>query len=216
MHNNPKKDLILDAMQELMNKSNAQTISVSDIAKKAGIGKGSIYYYFKSKEEILEGVIERSYSDALKKAEELVKNPELKALDKLEIVFRTCRDSSLELLRQEAGDFFEIQQSALLHQQYIQIMIRNLRPVLADIIRQGNAEGTMFCKSPEEAAEIALIVLLIKMDSRLNSQSREQVQKTLDVFSYMLETSFGIEKGRLDYLWEGFSSHNPDKSQAVS
>ena len=57
MHNNQKKDLILDAMQELMNKSNAQTISVSDIAKKAGIGKGSIYYYFKSKEEILEGVI---------------------------------------------------------------------------------------------------------------------------------------------------------------
>ena len=204
--------MILDAMQRLMNRSSAQSISVSDVAKEAGIGKGSIYYYFKSKEEILEGVIERSYSDALKKAKELVNNPELKALDKLEIVFKTCRDSSMELLRQEAGDFFEIQQSALLHQQYIRIMIRNLRPILADIIRQGNAEGTMYCKSPEEAAEIALIVLLIKMDSRLNAQSREQVQKTLDVFSYMLETSFGIEKGRLDYLWEGFREQRQDRA----
>lgn len=212
MQNNRKKDMILDAMQRLMNQNSAQSISVSDVAKEAGIGKGSIYYYFKSKEEILEGVIERSYSDALKKAEELVNNPELKALDKLEIVFKTCRDSSMELLRQEAGDFFEIQQSALLHQQYIRIMIRNLRPILADIIRQGNAEGTMYCKSPEEAAEIALIVLLIKMDSRLNAQSREQVQKTLDVFSYMLETSFGIEKGRLDYLWEGFREQRQDRA----
>lgn len=204
MQNNQKKDLILDAMQTLMNQSNAQAISVSEIAKEAGIGKGSIYYYFKSKEEILEAVIERSYSSAIEKAKELVNTPGLDALTKMEIVFAACRDSSLELLRQEASNFFEVQQSALLHQQYIRIMIRNLCPILADIIRLGNNEGTICCKSPEEAAEIALIILLIKMDSQLNTQSREQIQKTLDVFSYMLETSFGIEKGKLDYLWEGF------------
>lgn len=204
MHNNQKRDLILDAMQQLMNKTNAQAVSVSEIAKEAGIGKGSIYYYFKSKEDILEAVIERSYSNAIEKAKELVTNPALDALTKMEIVFLTCRSSSLELLRQEANNYFELQQSALLHQQYIRIMIRNLRPILAEIIRQGNEEDIMYCKSPEETAEIALIVLLIEMDSRLNAQDKEQVQKTLNVFSYMLETSFGIEKGRLDYLWGTF------------
>lgn len=204
MQNNQKRDLILDAMQKLMNTSNAQAVSVSEIAKEAGIGKGSIYYYFKSKEEILEAVIERSYSDTIKKAKDLVANPDFDALAKLEIIFGTCRESSLELLRQEAGNFFEVQQSALLHQQHIRIMVRNLRPILADIIRQGNEEESMYCKSPEEAAEIVLIVLFIKLDSQLNMQSREQVQKTLDVFSYMLETSFGIQKGKLDYIWADF------------
>lgn len=208
MQNNQKRDLILNAMQTLMNNSNAQSISVSEIAKVAGIGKGSIYYYFKSKEEILEAVIERSYSFAIEKAKALVDTVGLSALKKMEIVFHTCRDSSLELLRQETGSFFEVQQTALLHQQYIRIMTRNLRPILADIIRQGNEEKTMYCKSPEEAAEIALIVLLIKMDSQLNEQSKEQIQKTLDVFSYMLETSFGIEKGGLDYIWEGVKKAN--------
>ncbi|MGL5258800.1 MAG: TetR/AcrR family transcriptional regulator [Lachnospiraceae bacterium] len=201
MQNNQKRDLILDAMQELMNTSTTQSISVSEIAKVAGIGKGSIYYYFKSKEEIIEAVIERSYSSAIEKAKSLVDTKELTALEKLEIVFHACRDSSLELLRQEASSFLERQQSALLHQQYIRIMIRNLCPILADIIRQGNSEKTMYCKSPEEAAEIVLIVLLIKMDSQLNNQSLEQRKKTLDVFSYMVETSFGIDKGKLDYLW---------------
>lgn len=67
MQNNRKKDMILDAMQRLMNQNSAQSISVSDVAKEAGIGKGSIYYYFKSKEEILEAVIERSYSAAIEK-----------------------------------------------------------------------------------------------------------------------------------------------------
>ena len=56
MHNNKKTDLILDSMQKLMQKKEAKSISVSDIAKEAGIGKGSIYYYFKSKEEYLAAI----------------------------------------------------------------------------------------------------------------------------------------------------------------
>ncbi len=201
MHNNKKSDLILDSMQKLMLKKDTRSISVSEIAREAGIGKGSIYYYFKSKEEIVDAVIERSYSDAIRQAQELVQAPGLDALTKMEIIFRTCRDSSIELSRQEAGSYMELQQSALLHQQYIYIMIRNLRPILADIIRQGNQEGTITCSSPDEVAEIVLIILTIKFDTYLSNSDLTQTQKTLDVFTYMLETSFQIEKGRLDYIW---------------
>ena len=201
MHNNKKSDLILDSMQRLMQKKDTRSISVSEIAKEAGIGKGSIYYYFKSKEEIVDAVIERSYSDAIQKAKELVQDPALDAQTKMEIIFQTCRDSSVELSRQEAGSYMERQQSALLHQQYIYIMIRNLRPILADIIRQGNQEGTISCSSPDEVAEIVLIILTIKFDTYLSNSDLTQTQKTLDVFTYMLETSFQIEKGRLDYIW---------------
>ena len=201
MHNNKKSDLILDSMQKLMLKKDTRSISVSEIAREAGIGKGSIYYYFKSKEEIVDAVIERSYSDAIRQAQELVQAPGLDALTKMEIIFRTCRDSSIELSRQEAGSYMELQQSALLHQQYIYIMIRNLRPILADIISQGNQEGTISCSSPDEVAEIVLIILTIKFDTYLSNSDLTQTQKTLDVFTYMLETSFQIEKGRLDYIW---------------
>ena len=65
MQNNNKRERILDAMQELMRTASAQAISVSDIAQKAGIGKGSIYYYFPSKNNIIDAVIERSYSRVL-------------------------------------------------------------------------------------------------------------------------------------------------------
>lgn len=201
MRDNRKKDIILDAMQSLMAGSSAQTISVSDIASEAGIGKGSIYYYFKSKEDILEAVIERSYSDAIEKSKKLMEDPHMDALTKMEIIFRTCRDSSLELLRQESNSFFELQQSALLHQKFISIMIKNLRPILADIIRQGNEEGLIQCQSPEEVSEIVLIILTIKLDNHITGDEEGQIRKTLDVFAYMLENSFQIEKGRLSYLW---------------
>ena len=60
MQEKTKRDMILDAMQELMNESSGNAISVSDIARKAGIGKGSIYYYFPSKNDIRAAVIERA------------------------------------------------------------------------------------------------------------------------------------------------------------
>ena len=48
MQDSTKYDQILDALQTLLAKKNIQDISVSEIAKTAGIGKGSIYYYFSS------------------------------------------------------------------------------------------------------------------------------------------------------------------------
>jgi len=52
-----KYNLILDALQQLLEEKKIQNISVSEIAQKAGIGKGSIYYYFPSKEAILDALI---------------------------------------------------------------------------------------------------------------------------------------------------------------
>lgn len=199
---NEKKMKILDAMEQLMDQEHAQSISVSDIARKAGMGKGSIYYYFKSKEEILEAVIERAYSGVVEKSKILLLTHDMDALTKMQVIYRTCLDSSTELLRQETNNFFEVQQSALLHQQFISIMIKNLRPILADIIRQGNAEGSICCKSPEEVSELVLIILTVKLDNHITKDTGDQIKKTLNVFTYMLETSFHIQKGRLNYLLE--------------
>ena len=49
-----KREKILDAMQQLMTTADTRSITVSEIAQKAGIGKGSIYYYFPSKDAMLE------------------------------------------------------------------------------------------------------------------------------------------------------------------
>lgn len=199
MKNNIKRDLILDAMQSLLTENNAQSISVSDIAKKAGIGKGSIYYYFQSKDDILQAMIERSYSIVIEKCKEQLESQTMDAFTKMKVIFQTCRESSLELKKQENNNFLEIQQSALLHQKYISIMIKNLKPILAANICQGITEGTITCDSPDEIAEIVLIILTIKFDNHFSSENNN-VQKTLDTLAFMLEKSMDIERGKLDFL----------------
>ena len=53
------------------------TISVSEIAQTAGIGKGSIYYYFPSKEAILEALVKRSYEAPLDTAKHLAEQTDI-------------------------------------------------------------------------------------------------------------------------------------------
>lgn len=203
MKNCNKRELILDAMQELMSTSSLQTISVSDIAEKAGIGKGSVYYYFNSKNDIIEAVIERSYSRVLDEGQALVDSQDMGAFEKMEIIYQACLDSSLELKRQEAlNTFNERQQSALIHQKFVGIIITRLEPILTDIIRQGIEEGKIRCEFPEETARIILTILTVTLDNSLAPISQEKIAKVLTGFAWMLEESQDIPENTLRFLLE--------------
>ena len=70
-----KKELIFKATEELISETSYNDITVDAIAKKAGIGKGSVYYYFKSKDEIIYAVVERSYRRAIRDFSESIPLP---------------------------------------------------------------------------------------------------------------------------------------------
>jgi AcrR family transcriptional regulator len=50
---------ILDAADQLFFTNGYQATTISDIAKKIGVAQGMLYYYFKSKEELLETLLNR-------------------------------------------------------------------------------------------------------------------------------------------------------------
>ena len=201
MQNHNKREQILDAMQELMGSSNAQAISVSDIAQKAGIGKGSIYYYFSSKNDIIDAVIERSYSRVLDAGKELAASSHMDAFKKMELIYHACLDSSTELRRQEAiGTFNEQQESAFIHQKFARIIITRLKPILTDIIRQGMEEGTIHCEYPEETAQIVLTVLTITLDNNLIPADQDQIGRILTAFTQTQEKSMDIPAHTLEFV----------------
>jgi len=55
---------IVDAMHRLVAEKGYEAVTVDDIAKECGIGKGTLYHYFKSKDDIF-GYIERGRFDDL-------------------------------------------------------------------------------------------------------------------------------------------------------
>lgn len=63
-----RKNEILDAATILFAEKGADHTSVADIMTAVGIAKGTLYHHFKSKEEIMDALIERQTSVLLKKA----------------------------------------------------------------------------------------------------------------------------------------------------
>jgi AcrR family transcriptional regulator len=57
--NQEKEQRILDAAQKLFARYGPKKTSIDEIAQNAGMGKGTIYLYFRSKEDIFAGVVRR-------------------------------------------------------------------------------------------------------------------------------------------------------------
>ncbi|MBS4015335.1 MAG: TetR/AcrR family transcriptional regulator [Candidatus Latescibacteria bacterium] len=53
-----KKEIVLNVAQDIFAQYGLTKTMIDDIAKAAGVGKSSIYYYFKNKEDIFRAVIE--------------------------------------------------------------------------------------------------------------------------------------------------------------
>ena len=200
MANQLKYNRILDAMQELLKNRSVQTISVSEIAHTAGIGKGSIYYYFPSKDAIYEALVERNYEKPLKTAQNLCSQTDISPFTRMAVIFQACRNSSAEYMKSEEGSVAGAQEEAYLHRKYINHLIVELKPVLAEIIRQGIDSGEIHFDRPDALAEIVLIVLTIKMDNTLIPSSKEEIEDTIAGLISLLEKGTENPPGSLNFL----------------
>ncbi len=200
MPNQLKYDRILDALQELLKDQKLQAISVSEIAHTAGIGKGSIYYYFPSKDAILDALVERNYEKPLQTAKALADQTDISPFTRMAMIFQACRNSSSEFIKSENQAGPGTQEKTFLHQKYVNHIITELKPVLAEIIRQGIRTGEIHFKDPEALAEIVLIVLTVKIDNTLIPSSKEEIENTISALVSLLERGTGNPPGSLNFL----------------
>lgn len=195
-----KANKILDALQQLLEEKSIQNISVSEIARRAGIGKGSIYYYFPSKDAIVDALIRRSYEQPLQTAKTLSGQTGISSFTRMAMLFQACRNSSAVFLKQKYDSSTSVQDLAFLHRKYLNYLITELKPALTEIISQGIARGEIHFDYPAALAEIALIVIAVKLDNSLVPSAPEETEDTLRGLISLLEKGTGIPTGTLDYL----------------
>lgn len=196
-----KYNRILDALMTLLENNNIQSISVSEIASTAGIAKGSIYYYFPSKDAIIEAFVERSYSSSIKTAKQLAKKTDIPPFTRMALIFQACRNSSLEFLRQKSvSENEDMQGKSMLHHKYLNYIVSELKPVLTDIICQGIENGEISFDYPEALAEITLLVLTVKFDNTLIPSSPQEIEQTMLGLIALLEKGTDNPKGSLNFL----------------
>jgi len=197
-----KRDKILDALQQLLLEKSIQHISVSEIAREAGMGKGSIYYYFPSKDAIIDALVERSYQQPIQTAKALAAQTEVSAFTRMAMLFQACRNSSAAFSHHNhySPISTSAQGIAFLHHKYLNHLISELKPALTEIITQAIERGESHFDYPAALAEIVLIVLAVKLDNSLVPSTLEETEETLKGLISLLEKGTDVPAGTLGYM----------------
>lgn len=201
MPNDLKYQKILDALQTLLEDKDIKNISVSDIARAAGMGKGSLYYYFPSKDAILEALVERDYEKPLKTAKNLAGKSDISPFTRMAMIFQACHNSSTQFrLGRNFAKAVSAPEQAFIHQKYMAYLISEMKPVLTEIIRQGIEGGEIHFDRPAALAEIVLIVLAVKLDNTVAPSTPEETEATILGLIALLEKGTENPAGSLNFL----------------
>jgi AcrR family transcriptional regulator len=194
-----KRTLILDALQELLREGYAGTASVMDIAKKAGIAKGGMYYYFKSKEEALDALAYRQYAQVIEVCRNVLEKARGSAMDKLKLLLHTYRNTAVDA---SVDEFLHQTQNAAIHQKSMADIVCGLSPLVADIFRQGAEENAFLCEHPGEYAEFLVSVLTFLLDPGLFQWTGAQRVEKLKALATFMEKGLAAEQGSFSFLYE--------------
>lgn len=194
-----KRDIIYDALEALMCDVPFKEISVEAIAQKAGMGKGSIYYYFDSKDEILDAVIERSFRRAVRGYLENI-HYEQTALGRIKELFNSIIRKDFADSRRNLIVTLHLSDDLVLHNKLKELAVQEISPILTVLLEQGVEEGSIKAEYPKESAEIIVATLTVFLDS--SKQDISSVKKKLKIFAGVLETCLKTPKGSFDFLFE--------------
>lgn len=200
-----KRDLIYDALEALMCDVPFKEISVEAVARKAGVGKGSIYYYFDSKDEILDAVIERSFRRAIREYLDRI-HYEQTALGRIKALFNSIIKKDFDDSRRNLIVTLHLSEDLVLHNKLREAAIQEISPILTVLLEQGIEEGSIKAEYPKESAEIIVTALTVFLDN--SKQDAGSTRKKLKIFAGVLETCLKTPKGSFDFLFEKREDNN--------
>jgi len=116
---NKTKKAIFDAAIKVFSNSGYTEATMDEIALKAGVAKGTLYYHFKSKEEIFKFIISEGMNVIKEQIEEAV-NKEDNPLEKLRVFYKAQL-----MLVYENRDFFKMLMSQLWGEELRHLEIRD-------------------------------------------------------------------------------------------
>lgn len=186
---------ILDAADELFAQKGFDGTSTNDILEKVGIARGTLYHHFKSKEDIMDALIDR-YSDGLLDAAQVI------AADKtIPVVERVIR--VVMALNLSGGSSKEIMehihkpQNALMHQKIQKVIINGVPPILTGIIREGIEQGMFSTPFPYECMEMVVIYANTVFDDDMITLTNEERGSRMLAFVCNVERLLGAANGSL-------------------
>ena len=150
------RDLILDAVDVLLAKFGYKKMTMDDVALQAGIGKGTIYLHFPSKEELILSHIDCIAGRVATRLREIADSPSphVERLREMLSVRVLIRFDSVSHYTQSLNDLLSSIRPGLLARR--QAYFKTEAEIFEAVLREGAEAGALDCPNPR-AASLALI-----------------------------------------------------------
>lgn len=186
-----KKEFLIDTAQSLFSKFGFIKTTINDIAKAARMGKASLYYYFKDKEDIFSEVIERESGVLLLEISSAVSKAPT-PVDKIKSFILT----KMKYLKKLANIYSALKDDYLKHYRTVENLTKDYymqeRGIIANILKDGVSRGEFIIDDIDLTAEaIAAALRSFELDWTL-SVPMSRIEQNIEKLSRIL--FYGIKK----------------------
>lgn len=187
---------ILDAAETLFYDHGYHQTMISDIVKKIGAAQGTFYYYFSSKEEIVETLINRHLTKFLSEIDAVTCSVDISAAHKIEVMAKILLDT----IQHRQGLLLEF----LYNDQYLHLMNKWFRqakklltPYLLSIIEEGKRNRIFIVPYPKASSNAILAIIQCYVEALYEKESTEALHDQRALTKRLIENSLGMQEGSL-------------------
>ncbi|EHR38260.1 hypothetical protein HMPREF9708_00344 [Facklamia languida CCUG 37842] len=169
-----------------------EATSINSLIKNLGIAKGTFYHYFKSKEELLDAVVDQVNGEIIEQVAQ-VTTSNLPPLTKLLLAFKAMNVQDHDLLI----DHLHKKENALLHQKTMNVLLQEVVPYFSQIIEEGNQAHRFACRYPKESVYILLTTSMYLLDEGMIEFTNEEKQGIYQALILYLSKMLEIDEHEL-------------------
>ncbi|MDR0497502.1 MAG: TetR/AcrR family transcriptional regulator [Treponema sp.] len=188
-----RKSEILDAAEKLFAAKGYEKATVNDILAAVNIAKGTFYYYFKSKEDVLNTIVQRRMDEGVERAQAVAANPNLEVHEKLLAVIMALK--SQNPMQENLPAILHEPDNVQLHQKMLIESVLRLSPILSDVVEEGIKQGIFNTTFPMESIEILLTAALVLFDEAYFQWQPDETTVKVSAFLCAMERILGAEAG---------------------
>ncbi len=189
---------IVETADRLFRQYGYAKCSVEMIIREIGVAKGTFYYYFKSKPDILQAIVDKTLSQIVEMAKGVADEPSLTAMQKMEALLGNSHigdDNSLEV-----AEMLHLPENRELHELTNIQTVLQLSPILAQIVEQGIGEGVFEVERPLETIQFLFTGAQFLTDGDMFGFSEAEIRKRRLVTQTIIEKALGAAPGSFDFM----------------
>jgi AcrR family transcriptional regulator len=190
-----RKSELIEAAEALFREGGYRQTSVSDIVKKVGVAQGTFYYYFPSKDDILDAVVDHYIDIYRRSLERLLARDDMDPCRKIEIVANTVL--AMHKYDPRLAEFLHSEENLATHQRYMMKSISEVIPLITAIVGQGKEAGIFDLRYPRESVEMMVYAFMYLEDAVALSEDDERYCDMIRAAEDILTRVLGVEPGRL-------------------